>query len=154
MRRIAPRHLSLAEKLRFYSRDDASGCRLWTGGTNWAGYGLIWWESSYRRAHILSWELKNSASATGMFVCHHCDVRPCINPDHLFLGTTQDNTADMVRKNRHVKGERQGAAKLTADQVLAIRRDSRFQRVIAAHFGVSQTVIWAIKARKWWKHLP
>lgn len=56
--------------------------------------------------HRLSWILNNGTVPTGLFVCHHCDVRTCVRPDHLFLGTAQDNTDDMLAKHGHWRSRR------------------------------------------------
>lgn len=77
-------------------------CWEWTGHLNGSGYGWIRWiEGAQMLAHRVSWILARGEIPAGLCICHHCDNRKCINPAHLFLGTTQDNTADMVRKGRH-----------------------------------------------------
>jgi hypothetical protein len=88
-----------------------------------------------------------------MHVLHRCDNPPCINPDHLFLGTHRDNMKDRDKKKRAVKGERHASAKLTAQQVRAIRLDQREQEVIAAEYGISQTSVSAVKRRRLWRHV-
>lgn len=86
-----------------------SGCRIWDG--KWInGYGrMSWktegWPSPY--AHRSAWIIANQQSIpTGMCVCHHCDVGPCVNPSHLFLGTIRDNALDAKRKGRLASGDR------------------------------------------------
>jgi hypothetical protein len=94
-------------------------------------------------------------------VLHTCDVRACVRPDHLFLGTAADNTADMLSKGRYRSvrhpGEANGIAKLTAAQVIEIRkRDIRargMKRQLAREFGVSPSLIWTIVTRRGWKHV-
>jgi hypothetical protein len=88
-----------------------------------------------------------------MFVCHRCDVPACVNPDHLFLGTHLDNVRDAISKDRHARGEVNGHAKLTADDVRAIRADRRIQRVVAAEYGVARTVVSRIRSGTRWGHL-
>lgn len=77
------------------SIDVVSGCWLWNGPIDSYGYGM----HGKRRAHRFSFEIHNSPPGD-LFVCHRCDNPPCVNPDHLFLGTQQDNMNDMVAKDR------------------------------------------------------
>jgi len=81
-----------------------SGCRIWTGSTRADGYGQLTVNGHKVRAHRLAWMLKHGPIPHGYLICHHCDVRPCINEEHLFLGTHQDNAADAMRKGR-LKGK-------------------------------------------------
>ncbi len=77
-------------------------CWLWKGYlTRKNGYGKISFNKKDQVAHRVSWQLKNGDIPTGMSVLHKCDNPPCVNPDHLFLGTQRDNVLDMVRKKRH-----------------------------------------------------
>ena len=130
-----------------------SGCLLWLGYTMSNGYGLIRDSGRKMLTHRLAWENANGPIPEGMHVCHKCDVRSCVNPDHLFLGTHADNMADKVAKQRQNRGESHGTSKLTEAQVLAIRADSRSQSQVAADYGVSQTRISFIKLRKHWRHI-
>lgn len=75
-------------------------CWEWTAGKDGFGYGMFTFNKRSRRAHILSWEWHNNKSASGLFVCHKCDNPGCVNPDHLFLGTIQDNNLDSHKKGR------------------------------------------------------
>lgn len=93
-------------------------------------------------AHRVSWELHNGPIPEGMCVLHRCDNPPCVNPDHLFLGTQLDNIADRVRKGRNgdLSGQNNGRAKLTSEQVLEMRsrhRGGESYRVLGIAFGVS-----------------
>ena len=95
-----------------YLPEPTSGCWLWKRAINSAGYGLIGKEGKLYTAHRISWELHNGPIPEGIQVCHKCDVKYCVNPDHLFLGTQKDNMDDAVRKGRvnYSKNGKKGAA--------------------------------------------
>lgn len=137
----------------------ATGCHLWTGAIRTSGYGAF-----HRRAprrvvatHRFAWELARGPIPDGMLVCHRCDVRHCVNPDHLFLGTHAENSADMKKKAREARGQTLPQTKLTADEVLTIRGAWNsgvvMQKQLAQAFGVHQSQIHRIISRKDWKHL-
>lgn len=129
-----------------------SGCWLWLGSVNNSGYGTIWENGKHIRAHRKAWELFRGPIEHGLHACHKCDVPLCVNPDHLFLGTHRDNMRDMARKGRAGAkiGERHNMAKLTLEQVRAIRSDQRICRIIAIDYGVSKSTIKAVKNGQNW----
>jgi hypothetical protein len=126
-----------------------SGCWLWTACLDKRGYGKVKANSKYEAAHRLSWKL-HRGDTNGLHVCHKCDTPACVNPDHLFLGTNLENHQDSSRKGRSSRGEKRSNAKLTSDQVIAIRDDPRTLMEIAADYGMHFAYISLIKARKRW----
>lgn len=133
-----------------------SGCWLWLRAiSNREGYGQISVWGGILYAHRLSYLAYRGPIPHGLFVCHKCDVRTCVNPDHLFVATHQENMADRNRKGRtaHVKGEDNHASKVTAEQVRSIISDDRLQRLIAADYGITQSQVSRIKSGDKWKHV-
>lgn|SRR5262249_45026831 len=76
-------------------------CWLWTGSRNNGGYGYMAYNGWSEGTHRISWIVHRGPIPNGLWVCHHCDVPSCLRPDHLFLGTPQDNVADMIAKGRY-----------------------------------------------------
>ena len=96
----APLAVRFAKRI---SPPDVSGCVLWTGPVDYDGYGHISSKGPRKRplcAHRVAWELARGPIPAGLFVLHRCDVRRCVNVDHLFLGRQGDNMRDMARKGR------------------------------------------------------
>lgn len=83
------------------SKPTSTGCIEWTGRKDKDGYGLYKVKGKYKAAHRVSYQQSFGEIAPGLLVCHTCDVRNCVNPDHLFLGTNLDNINDMLKKGRH-----------------------------------------------------
>lgn len=134
-----------------------SGCWLWTGLLNRRGYGRLDTSTSWNLAHRVSYEMHVGKIPKGLFVCHHCDVRHCVNPKHLFAGTPKDNTQDAVKKGRNTFGLRHPKTKLTKDAVLFIRkhyvpRSREFgTHALARRFKITQAVVSGIVTNKIWR---
>jgi len=122
------------------------------------GYGRMWYKCKVQPAHRLAYEFTNTTKISkNLKVCHSCDNRCCINPDHLFLGTQKDNLDDMVKKNRDKRvGSQNGSSKLTETDIPIIRqlrKTGLLMREIAVKFNVSSDTIRLIIAKKTWKHV-
>lgn len=122
-------------------------CWIFTGTLNGKGYGCF----SRTSAHRASYKIFKGDITEGKFVCHKCDVKSCVNPDHLWLGTHEDNMLDMVKKERH------GKSKLTAKQVQTIRKLAKKTDItnseLCDKYSVSSGTISNIIARRIWKHI-
>jgi len=139
----------IAEKVRICD----SGCHEWTGRLQPNGYGQVHRGGKTVYAHRAAWEVANGQLPEGAFVMHTCDNRRCVNPDHLRIGTFQDNMDDMTAKLRQAHGARNGHAKMSAEDVRAIRAADGSHTEIAKRFGVSQPLVSMIRARRIWKHV-
>lgn len=123
-----------------------SGCWLWTAGVYPFGHGKFAVGGRRAdRAHRVSWRLYRGDISDGLCVLHRCDVPACVNPKHLFLGTKLDNNMDKAIKGRADK-------KLSNEDARAIREDPRTQREVAAHYGVSISMVSCIRAGKYRRH--
>lgn len=132
-----------------------NGCWEWMGNRSPFGYGWFYMPAPYRRqmnAHRAAWLLLRGDIQDGLVVCHKCDNPPCVNPDHLFLGTQRDNITDMRRKGRqsdppHPRHERHPNGKLSlADkqEIVAARARGIPGKELAARYGVTQYHIYQI----------
>jgi len=134
------------------------GCWIWMMCIHREGYGLSKKIRGNTRAHRISWIAHNGPIPAGLNVLHHCDIPACVNPDHLFLGTHQDNVADKMKKHRAARGTDHGLAKLNEQQVAEIRASDLShrgsQRKLARQYGVDKALIRAIRRREIWRHVP
>ncbi len=153
------RYISIPAKQRFWVkvqvRDD-NECWPWLASVDDFGYGHFGYNAKVTRAHRVAYELTYGAIPQGMKVLHRCDNPACCNPNHLFLGTHEDNMQDKIAKNRQARGDHSRSS-LTNDDVQAIRKEranGATYAEIATKFNVSKiTVRHIIKGRSW-KHLP
>jgi hypothetical protein len=118
-----------------------SGCWLWSRAVGSHGYGVLWHDGKVKTAHRLAYTMANGPIPAGKHVLHKCDVKSCINPDHLFLGADADNRIDMARKGR-------GTSPLTNAQIREIREDPRRDSEVARHYRVHISTIGNIRARR------
>ena len=139
---------------RFWSKvKRGSGCWEWQAARSPLGYGRFNYGGN-RLAHRVAWELENGPVPDGSCVCHSCDNPGCVRPDQLYLGTHADNLRHAGERGlmRPCRGEANGRALLTADDVREIRRlaGPRNQRELGRQFGTSATNIGRIVRRETW----
>jgi hypothetical protein len=149
---------------RFWSKVDKKSddeCWEWTASKTKDGYGYFHPHGTETvLAHRQSYEMFVGKIPKGMYVCHHCDNPPCVNPNHLFLGNQLDNMRDMLNKGRKTRkqGIQHPKAKLTENDVLFIRETrinkTHSQKELATMFNVAVITIDRVSNRRNWKHLP
>ena len=129
-----------------------SGCWVWMGAAG-ERYGRFWMDGGMDSAHRASWRLFRGEIAPGAVVCHRCDNVFCVNPDHLFTGSHQDNVDDKLSKGRHARGETCARSKLSEELVREIRASRLSKQQLAEKFFVSKSTIARIRSGCTWKHV-
>ncbi len=139
---------------------DNRGCTEWAGTLNKDGYGSVWFAGKNWPASRFCWRVLRGEIPRGLFVCHRCDNRPCVNINHLFLGAARDNVRDMASKGRNRFIPRPGTlnvgVKLNVESVVEIRRLAGMgtsAAQIARRFNISPTNIRGIISGVRWKHV-
>jgi hypothetical protein len=138
------------------NKQNKDQCWIWGGALQSKGYGTIHTKERRIYAHRFAFETLIRPIQDGEIVCHTCDNPPCVNPSHLFIGTPQDNSTDMVNKDRQCKGTQKRNAKLTEDDVRKIRALAKTglkHNRIANRFNISRNHAWHIIHRRYWKHI-
>lgn len=137
-----------------------SGCKIWIGHVDKGGYGKIWFNGKCTRTHRVAFEVANGEIPQGLHVLHKCDVRCCVNPDHLFLGTNEDNIKDKVKKGRTTAGMMLGelhpGVKYTETQVLKVKSMLKLGEThsnIECTTKVKKATISKIARGLQWRHL-
>lgn len=159
------RHEAESPHVRFWKQvEKTDGCWLWTGRVNQNGYGVFTVKKKPYLAHRYSFETERGKIPGGLYVLHTCDVRRCVRPDHLWVGTAADNARDMVVKRRcflqlHpevTRGERNGNSKLKevdVRRIVALCQSGVPHELVAGVFGITQTHVSRIVAKESWKHV-
>lgn len=170
-------HPNTADVARFLSRvRKTRRCWLWLGSPNNTGYGTFGFAGLRGGAHCASWLFFRGRIPRGLCVLHKCDVRRCVRPGHLFLGTHLDNSSDMKAKGRSATGDRNGMrthperhhhgpnllisgerhykARLTNEQVVAIRASTDTTAALSREYRVREGTIRFVRIRHTWKHIP
>jgi len=140
---------------------NSNGCLEWKGAIKSNGYGQFkCLNKKWFHAHRYSYEFFIGSIPVGMCVLHSCDNRKCVNPDHLWLGTKQDNTHDMFNKNRNgdpsLPGMRNGRAKLNDKDILSIRKSYSNEMnctKLSEIYNVAICTIDRIVRNKTWSHI-
>ncbi|MDE2024909.1 MAG: HNH endonuclease [Patescibacteria group bacterium] len=167
---INPAHLNLGNKCgkerksileRFensYIKNEKTGCWEWIKGLDRQGYGQIHdYDKQGKRitryAHRISFEIYKHKIPNNKLICHSCDNPKCVNPKHLWIGTTQENVDDKLKKNRGLFGSKHQNSKLTEEDILFIRSSKARKSELARKFNVHFMTITNILRRNTWKHV-
>ena len=136
---------------------EINSCLLWSEGVNTSGYAQCYYNGKKYYGHRLAWILHNKQEIpVGLLVCHSCDNRNCLNPNHLFLGTPKENSRDAMVKGRLNKGSNVFASRLTEKDVLEIRKleeSGKSVKALSEIYCVSLRTIYLIINRQSWRHL-
>lgn len=138
---------------RFVSPEPNTGCWLWTGNVSSDGYGHFWNRGRDEKATRYAYRTMVGRIPDGLWVLHRCDNPSCVNPAHLFVGTPRDNVLDMFAKGRGnpPRGERHHQAKLTAEDVEAIRSTGGPAWRLAEKYGVCASHIRRVRRGRVWR---
>lgn len=129
------------------SPEPNSGCWLWTGGVASNGYGMFWFNGKVDTAPRQSYRMFCGEIVDDLHIMHKCDVKLCVNPDHLSLGTNAENTFDKQKKGRAAK-------KLTPAEVLKMRSMATLsKRKLAKEFDVDRRMVQFILRGRNWSHI-
>jgi hypothetical protein len=157
---LEPVELTEAQLRRFWAKVDkgaGDGCWNWTARLsgkgmkrNSGGYGRI--KINYRdlQAHRVSWVIHYGPVPDGLNVCHHCDNRRCVRPDHLFVGTDSDNMKDMHNKNRHPRRVPMKLNEASAAKIRKLSSEGVAGYKLAKMFGVTNSTISYVINQKTW----
>ena len=156
-----PRGRIMAESLRqaferYFKRGNEKECWPWLGSVSHTGYGELRYKSKTYRAHRVSYMLHISSFDDELFICHKCDNPPCVNPNHLFAGTANDNVQDKVNKNRQAQLQEHGRAVLNNQQAKEIKdllAKGYARSQLAKMYHVSKSIIIDIDRGFTWKNI-
>jgi hypothetical protein len=150
---------TVVEPDRFWANADRphgpDECWPWKNSTAAGGYGMIRTKAGRLKAHRVAYRLAHGPLTEGMSVCHTCDNPACVNPAHLYQGTHKQNMRDRAARGRggDLRGERNGRARLTDDDIRAIRASDATNVALAAAFGVSDVMVSKVRRGVAWRHV-
>ena len=130
-----------------------TGCWIWLGMTNRAGYGRFYMDGKMMLAHRVAKIIFSGLDIKNKLVLHRCDTPCCVNPDHTYVGNHVDNMRDCIKKGRFIIGENHANAKLTEKQAKQIKYSDVPHTLMAQQMNVSETTIRFIRDGKRWGHI-
>lgn len=144
----------IEDRLAKYIKVSVNGCHEWTGALS-NGYAIMNIDKKRRRVSHVVWERTHEVVPADKFMCHRCDNPKCVNPKHLFAGTTEENMKGAKSKGRIARGERLPQSKLTATEVRQIRASVGFRtpKEIETLFGISPRARRKVINRETWNHV-
>ena len=135
-------------------REPNSGCWLWMRKVHArTGYGQGTYLGKSCLAHRAVYEARVGKIPNGKLVCHTCDIRCCVNPGHLFVGTHKQNSQDAVAKNRQARGDKIYLTRCNPEMVRAIRQEAGSYDAIGKKYGLHRGTVRLIKLHKTWRHV-
>lgn len=136
--------------------EEVDGCYEYQGAITDNGYGFIWYKGRNHYAHRIAWLIENGEIPQGMLVLHECDNRRCVRVKHLFLGTHQDNTSDMIAKGRQVIACGEAKSAFKESTIRLIKQELKAgitQREIGRRYGMTRENVSAIARGLSWRHV-
>ena len=150
--RWSPDETAIAQLMKGAKRNPNTGCPEWFAPRNPRGYGFIQYRGLKWLAHRFSWIATHGPIPDGKYVCHRCDNPPCVNPEHLFIGTAKENSHDAKRKGR-TRGGLPRLNPVIAAQIKRRLADGETAAQIARQLDIDYDLVFGIKSGRAWKHV-